>query len=223
MRCRPTLCEARDQRSGIHNSVRSARIQTWTVWQGSIGCYRHALTRVQPTGPLLLDGIIRAAAFAQQSWASGHIYSVLLIMAHGRITKPVTTREALKAASQSALSVIIVGVGESYFWAMESLDRDDLDGRDPSRDICQFVAFRDWAANPARLSAEVLARLPPAGARVLLQGRLCSAVRVIVGRGRRSGAPGSRWVGGVLDPGPGANGADGGAGGAGTGRGSPRC
>ena len=69
------------------------------------------------------------------------------------------------------LSIIIVGVGNADFDAMEELDGDTVrvsdNGRDAARDIVQFVPFRNFLQGGLdsqqarlRLAKEVLAEVP---------------------------------------------------------------
>ena len=75
-------------------------------------------------------------------------------------------------ASTLPLSIIIVGVGNADFDAMDELDGDDVrlttpDGKMAARDIVQFVPFRNFLkggmnSQSARLhlAKEVLAEIP---------------------------------------------------------------
>lgn len=68
------------------------------------------------------------------------------------------------------MSIIIVGVGNADFAAMEELDADtvplEVKGVRATRDITQFVSFKDFQSsiNPteakANLAREVLAEIP---------------------------------------------------------------
>lgn len=68
------------------------------------------------------------------------------------------------------MSIIIVGVGNADFAAMEELDADtvplEVKGVHASRDITQFVSFKDFqsydnlAVGKANLAREVLAEIP---------------------------------------------------------------
>lgn len=68
------------------------------------------------------------------------------------------------------MSIIIVGVGNADFAAMEELDADtvplEVKGVRASRDITQFVSFKDFqsydnlAVGKANLAREVLAEIP---------------------------------------------------------------
>lgn len=68
------------------------------------------------------------------------------------------------------MSIIIVGVGNADFSAMEELDADtvplEINGVKAKRDIVQFVSFKDFQNNDnislakANLAREVLAEIP---------------------------------------------------------------
>ncbi|KAK7881096.1 hypothetical protein WMY93_032306 [Mugilogobius chulae] len=80
-------------------------------------------------------------------------YFVLLILTDGEITDLDQTRDAIVRASTLPLSIIIVGVGPADFSAMKLLDGDDgvlksTSGEKVSRDIVQFVAFKDFQNAP---------------------------------------------------------------------------
>lgn len=73
-------------------------------------------------------------------------YFILLIITDGEITDLDQTRQAIVNASKLPMTIIIVGVGEADFKAMEFLDRDDgvlksLTGEPAAQDIVQFVPF----------------------------------------------------------------------------------
>ncbi|KAM9331607.1 copine-3-like isoform 2-T2 [Pholidichthys leucotaenia] len=92
-------------------------------------------------------------------------YFVLLIITDGVITDMDQTRAAIVEASRLPMSIIIVGVGMADFSAMEFLDSDDRLLRSPngdvaSRDIVQFVPFRQFHGNSLALAQSVLAELP---------------------------------------------------------------
>lgn len=82
------------------------------------------------------------------------------------------TKEALVDASDLPLSVIIVGVGNADFSAMNELDSDGsllraASGRQAKRDIVQFVAFNkflnsglDPSVARLHLAREVLREIP---------------------------------------------------------------
>lgn len=82
------------------------------------------------------------------------------------------TKEAIVDASTLPLSIIIVGIGEADFTAMEELDSDDAllvapSGRRAQRDIVQFVQFNkflrsrhDATTGRFLLAQEVLREIP---------------------------------------------------------------
>lgn len=76
------------------------------------------------------------------------------------------TRHAVVQASKLPMSIIIVGVGNADFAAMEFLDGDTRalrshTGEEAARDIVQFVPFREFRNAPKEtLAKAVLAELP---------------------------------------------------------------
>jgi len=101
----------------------------------------------------------------------GNQYIVLMIITDGIISDMERTKEAIVNAASLPISIIIVGVGQADFEAMEELDGDvvrvSYRGKEAERDIVQFVPFRDFMVsgryNPAsgvRLAKEVLHELP---------------------------------------------------------------
>lgn len=137
--------------------------------QGIVDTYRKCLPQIRLYGPTNFSPIINhvakfAATAAQQPTASQ--YYILLIITDGVITDLDETRHAIVNASKLPLSLIIVGVGEADFTAMEFLDGDDGVLRSPTgeaavRDIVQFVPYRKFqnAAKEA-LAQSVLAEVP---------------------------------------------------------------
>jgi hypothetical protein len=69
-------------------------------------------------------------------------YTILLILTTGNIENIKETQIALEQASQAPLSVVIVGIGNGDFSAMEFLDGDDATVR--GIDITQFVRYNDY-------------------------------------------------------------------------------
>ncbi|NXT95961.1 CPNE3 protein, partial [Anhinga rufa] len=93
-------------------------------------------------------------------------YFILLIITDGEITDMDQTRQAIVNASKLPMSIIVVGVGEADFKAMEFLDGDNgvlksLMGEPAAQDIVQFVPFRQFKNAPREaLSQMVLAEVP---------------------------------------------------------------
>ncbi|XP_065097289.1 copine-1 isoform X2 [Paramisgurnus dabryanus] len=137
--------------------------------QGVVDAYRAVLPQVRLYGPTNFSPIINhvgriAAGAAQQPNAAQ--YFVLLIITDGEITDLDQTKQAIVNASKLPMSIIIVGVGEADFKAMEVLDGDNgvlksLSGEPVARDIVQFVPFKQFANAPKEaLAQSVLAEVP---------------------------------------------------------------
>lgn len=136
--------------------------------QGIMTSYTSALFNVSLAGPTLFGPVITAASqTAGQSLGNNQRkYFVLLIITDGVITDLQETKDALVKASDLPLSILIVGVGGADFKEMEILDADKGDrlesttGRVASRDIVQFVPFRDVQSGEISVVQSLLAELP---------------------------------------------------------------
>ncbi|TDG97083.1 hypothetical protein EPR50_G00222290 [Perca flavescens] len=136
--------------------------------EGVVQAYRHCLPQLKLWGPTNFSPIINHVAyFARQALRQNMAsqYFVLLIITDGVITDLDQTRTAIVEASRLPMSIIIVGVGGADFSEMEALDSDDkllcsARGDVASRDIVQFVPFRDFQGNSVALAQSVLAELP---------------------------------------------------------------
>uniref|UniRef100_A0A8C4SAL8 Copine-3 n=2 Tax=Erpetoichthys calabaricus TaxID=27687 RepID=A0A8C4SAL8_ERPCA len=137
--------------------------------QGIVEAYRMALPQVKLYGPTNFSPIINhvgrfASSAAQQGNASQ--YFVLLIITDGEITDLDQTRQSIVNCSRLPMSIIIIGVGQADFKAMEFLDGDNgvlksLTGEAAARDIVQFVPFRNFENAPKEaLAQSVLAEVP---------------------------------------------------------------
>ena len=100
--------------------------------EGILGAYASALTQWGLSGPTIFSQVIGAAAgMARQSAAASSsanpgTYTILLIVTDGVITDLEATKEAIVAASDLPLSIIIIGVGDADFSAMHALDSDEV-------------------------------------------------------------------------------------------------
>ncbi|XP_074317138.1 protein BONZAI 1-like [Silene latifolia] len=136
--------------------------------QGVMTAYTSALFNVSLAGPTLFGQVISTAAnIAGQALAHGQQkYFVLLIITDGVITDLQETKDAIVKASDLPLSILIVGVGGADFKEMEFLDADkgerleSTTGRVASRDIVQFVPFRDVHGGEISIAQTLLAELP---------------------------------------------------------------
>ncbi|XP_054924438.1 copine-8-like isoform X1 [Dermacentor andersoni] len=139
--------------------------------QGVLEAYQRTLQSVQLYGPTNFSSVIHHVAKFASTYRDGRSYFVLLIITDGVISDMPQTMEAIVQASSLPMSIIIVGVGNADFSAMEVLDGDviqlNLGGQRAERDIVQFVPFRkflqsgaSWQSNQAQLAKEVLAEIP---------------------------------------------------------------
>ena len=132
--------------------------------EGILAAYQSALMSIRLSGPTNFAPTIVGATTGARS-APG-VYTVLLIITDGEITDMDDTINAIVAADDAPLSIVIVGVGNgSDFQAMNQLDGDDqvlrssVLGRVSRRDLVQFVPMRN-ITSPGQLSAEVLKEVP---------------------------------------------------------------
>ncbi|KAG7021369.1 Protein BONZAI 1 [Cucurbita argyrosperma subsp. argyrosperma] len=136
--------------------------------RGILMAYTSALHNVSLAGPTLFGPVINnAALIASQSLANGgRKYFVLLIITDGVVTDLQETKDAIVKASDLPLSILIVGVGGADFKEMEVLDADkgerleSATGRVASRDIVQFVPFRDVQGGEISVVQALLAEVP---------------------------------------------------------------
>ncbi|KAL4657035.1 copine-2-like [Arapaima gigas] len=137
--------------------------------EGIVQAYSACLPHIRFYGPTNLSPIINhVARFASQAiqQETAAQYFILLIITDGVISDMDETREAIVQAAKLPMSIIIVGVGNADFAAMEFLDGDNRalrshTGEEAIRDIVQFVPFRDYHNAPKEtLAKSVLAELP---------------------------------------------------------------
>lgn len=77
------------------------------------------------------------------------MYHCLLILTDGIIHDLRETVDRIVKGASHPLSIIIVGIGDADFTAMETLDSDEYElvngcGEKARRDICQFVRLNDF-------------------------------------------------------------------------------
>ncbi len=136
---------------------------------GILAAYYTSLQHVQLHGPTNFAPIIKHNARLANAYQDGRQYFAVLIITDGEITDLDETKAAIVEASLLPMSIIIIGVGNADFRAMEHLDADrgllKAGGRTAVRDIVQFVELRkflrsDGSYNKVLLSRHVLAELP---------------------------------------------------------------
>jgi len=139
---------------------------------GVLAAYKGCISRIQLYGPTNFAPTILHVANIARQYTDGSQYFILLIITDGIITDMPQTKKAIVDASTLPLSIIIVGVGNADFDAMDELDGDTVrltapDGRMAARDIVQFVPFRNFLQqginsqlSGLHLAKEVLAEIP---------------------------------------------------------------
>eukprot|EP00483_Globobulimina_turgida_P007407 UN07421 len=137
--------------------------------EGVLRAYIDCLSKIQLYGPTNFAPIINncaAMAAAKMNNQREQNYVILLMITDGIITDMGDTIDAIVNASDLALSIIIIGVGNADFRAMDKLDADDVALRSRSgvimkRDIVQFVPFNKYKdGDIGRLAKAVLEEIP---------------------------------------------------------------
>lgn len=133
--------------------------------------YRIRLKNVELFGPTNFSPVINTTVTIARQFQNGKHYFVLLIITDGVISDMKLTKRAIINASSLPVSIIIVGVGDAVFDAMDELDSDDVrlsaEGRYAEQDIVQFVPLNKFLSrngesikSQADLAREVLAEIP---------------------------------------------------------------
>ncbi|KAJ1521162.1 hypothetical protein ONE63_002857 [Megalurothrips usitatus] len=138
--------------------------------EGVLGAYHNCIRQVQLYGPTNFAPVINHVAKFASVYKDGSNYFILLILTDGVITDMPQTVQAIVSASFLPMSIIIVGIGNADFSAMETLDADTValqSGKQrAARDIVQFVPFNKFTSSGdpqtarLRLAREVLAEIP---------------------------------------------------------------
>lgn len=113
-----------------------------------IAAYRAKLKNVILSGPTNFAPCIAHCNNIANQYENGDHYFVLLIVTDGIISDMMQTKRAIVEASKSPMSIIICGVGDAEFGAMDELDSDEVvmrvDGKSAERDIVQFVPMNKF-------------------------------------------------------------------------------
>jgi hypothetical protein len=134
--------------------------------QAYMGSMRAGITL---SGPTWFAPVIKSATSFASGLAKGQndvsAYLILLIITDGEINDMDATISSIVDASFMPMSIIIVGVGNANFGAMNFLDADGTllkyGKKSAACDNVQFVPFRDFKdQDPSRLAAAVLAEVP---------------------------------------------------------------
>jgi len=133
--------------------------------RGMIDAYRNTFkSGLVMSGPTVLTEVITlAAAQARSEQAKNNrvgqqAYRVLLILTDGAVSNVLETKNAIKAAADSPLSIVIVGIGQADFSTMQFLD--DFANQEGVRDICQFVEFSRYKYSKTQLNQATLDEIP---------------------------------------------------------------
>lgn len=113
-----------------------------------LSVYKQKVKEVILSGPTNFAPCIAHCNNIARQFEDGNHYFVLLIVTDGIISDMMQTKKAIIEASKSPLSIIICGVGDAEFTAMNELDSDDIvmtvDGKAAERDIVQFVPMNQF-------------------------------------------------------------------------------
>ena len=114
--------------------------------QNIVATYKNTLPQISLGGPTLFGPLLTEFKNYVQSVVANRTYPVLLLLTDGVIHDMPQTRNTIYELSHMPCSVIIVGVGNANFDAMEELDGDggrltNMQGQPCPRDIVQFVRY----------------------------------------------------------------------------------
>lgn len=134
-----------------------------------IAAYEDVIPKIQLYGPTHFSEVIHTSveyASAANVSQDKQQYFILLILTDGIINDLDETVDELVLACDLPISIIVVGVGKENFSMMKFLDADEnpLYSKTfrmaPTRDIVQFVPFRDFKGKHYELAKEVLQEIP---------------------------------------------------------------
>lgn len=124
--------------------------------------YTNAIHRVEFFGPSNFAPLIRLfQQSSRRSYRESHWnYSVLLLLTDGQCMDFNETKEAIVDCCNDPLSIIIMGIGNEDFSNMKELDGDKRRLQGATRDLVQFIKFRDHANDHVQLTRAVVSELP---------------------------------------------------------------
>jgi len=118
-------------------------------------------TPLTMSGPTVFTKVIQvSAAHAIQAQRAANqvgkqVYSVLLILTDGAVSDVMATKQAIGEVCNAPLSIVIVGIGNADFSAMQYLDDNSV-----GRDIVQFVESQRHLHSKGSLTAATLDEIP---------------------------------------------------------------
>eukprot|EP00545_Synedropsis_sp_CCMP1620_P006787 CAMPEP_0119029802 /NCGR_PEP_ID=MMETSP1176-20130426/40706_1 /TAXON_ID=265551 /ORGANISM="Synedropsis recta cf, Strain CCMP1620" /LENGTH=769 /DNA_ID=CAMNT_0006986157 /DNA_START=18 /DNA_END=2327 /DNA_ORIENTATION=+ len=134
--------------------------------KGMIDAYRGTFkSGLVMSGPTVFAEAIQLAAAQARSKQEiakrigQQAYHILLILTDGAVSDINQTKNAIQAASDAPLSIVIVGIGNADFSAMQFLD-DFQSQQGAGRDIVQFVEFQRYQSNKIHLTQATLDEIP---------------------------------------------------------------
>ena len=115
-------------------------------------------------GPTLFAPLLKQFLSYVQSLEGAQYYQILLLLTDGTIHDMSMVRQLIVELSEYPVSIIIVGIGDADFEAMEELDGDEDElrndyGKPCARDIVQFVEF-NASIQRGDLAEQVLKEVP---------------------------------------------------------------
>ena len=112
--------------------------------QGIIDLYRSTLPSIGLGGPTLFQPLLAEFKNYVSSMVGKFSYNIMLLLTDGAIHDMPQTKDLVCQLADFPCSIIIIGIGNADFSAMEELDGDggrlrNSSGQPCSRDIVQFV------------------------------------------------------------------------------------
>jgi len=135
---------------------------------GILKVYEECHNAVMFSGPTLFAPLIGGANYIATTAGccqAKQKYTILLVITDDSMNDIDATMDQVIAASNQALAIVIIGVGNGDFSEMKALDSDKQllkhGSHTAARDIVQFVPYREAASRgSAVLAQQVLAEIP---------------------------------------------------------------
>ncbi len=132
--------------------------------EGVLEAYRSVFkTNLVLSSPTDITEVIQTAAARAESSLDAALekgrqsYTVLLVLTDGAVSDVSATAACIEQVQDLPLSIVIVGVGNADFSAMNFLDDLHKPGK---RDVVQFVPFNKHSRDPMDLSSATLHEIP---------------------------------------------------------------
>ncbi|KAL7506970.1 hypothetical protein ACHAXN_004180 [Cyclotella atomus] len=122
------------------------------------GVFKTALTMSGPTVFTEVIELAAAQAISRQQ-LKPLSYTILLLLTDGAVSDVEATKRTLQSIADAPLSIVIVGIGNADFSAMQFLD-DFETSHSFNRDIVQFVEFRHHEHDKMSLTRATLDEIP---------------------------------------------------------------